>query len=97
MKSKNVGTNLAVGVLAYLMLVSPAFAQVAAVTSVLTSFKSILVGAAVVLCTIAILWAGFKIIFGHAKLTDVANILIGAVLVGGAGSIAQLLIPSAGA
>jgi len=42
--------------------------------------------------TIAIIWAGFKMIFQGARLTDVANVLIGGTLVGGAGAMAAYIV-----
>ncbi len=46
----------------------------------------------VAVVTIAIIWAGFKMIFQGARLTDVANVLIGGTLVGGAGAFAAYIV-----
>ena len=45
-----------------------------------------------ILVTIAIIWAGFKMIFQGARLADVANILIGGTLVGGAAAFASYIV-----
>jgi type IV secretion system protein VirB2 len=42
--------------------------------------------------TIAIIWAGFKMIFQGARLADVANVLIGGTLVGGAAAFASFIV-----
>ncbi|KQY88250.1 TrbC/VirB2 family protein [Pelomonas sp. Root1444] len=54
----------------------------------------LLVSIAIAVVTIAIMWAGFKIIFQGARLADVANILIGSTLIGGASAIAALIAGS---
>ena len=41
---------------------------------------------------IAIIWAGFKMIFQGARLADVANVLIGGTLVGGAAAFASYIV-----
>ena len=38
--------------------------------------------------TVAIIFAGYQIAFAHKRLSDVAPILIGGLLIGGAGTIA---------
>jgi type IV secretion system protein VirB2 len=54
----------------------------------------LLVSIAIAVVTIAIIWAGFKIIFQGARLADVANILIGSTLIGGASAIAAVIAGS---
>ena len=49
-----------------------------------TNINDILVTISVAVVTISIIWAGFKMIFQGARLADVANVLIGGTLVGGA-------------
>ena len=41
---------------------------------------------------IAIIWAGFKMIFQGARLADVANVLIGGTLIGGAAAFASYIV-----
>ena len=41
--------------------------------------------------TIAILWAGYKIVFAGAALRDIAHILIGGLFIGSASAIATML------
>ena len=53
---------------------------------------AILVTIAVAVVTAAIMWAGFKMIFQAARLSDVANILFGGTLVGGASAFAAFIV-----
>ena len=75
-----------------LLAAGPAFAQVAQVTTVMTNVQTMLTGVAVTVFTIAICWAGFKMAFQHAKWSEISNIVIGGILVGGAAAIATWLI-----
>ena len=56
------------------------------VNTTVTNLNTMLVTISVAVVTIAIIWAGFKMIFQGARLADVANVLIGATLIGGAGA-----------
>ncbi|ESQ92555.1 TrbC/VirB2 family protein [Asticcacaulis benevestitus] len=71
---------------------NPALAQVAKLTTVMDNVKAALVGIGVVVLTIAIIWAGFKMVFQHAKWSEVSNIVIGGVFIGGAAEIAGWII-----
>lgn len=71
---------------------SPAFAQVTKVNTVMANVQTVLVGAAVTIFTLAIMWAGFKMAFQHAKWSEISNIVIGGIFVGGAGGFAAWLI-----
>lgn len=53
---------------------------------------AILVTIAVAVVTAAIMWAGFKMIFQAARLADVANILFGGTLIGGASAFAAYIV-----
>lgn len=75
-----------------LLSASPAFAQIAKVNTVMTNVQTLLVGVAVTMFTIALMWAGFKMAFQHAKWSEISNIVIGGILVGGAAGIAAWLI-----
>lgn len=54
--------------------------------------NDILVTISVAVVTISIIWAGFKMIFQGARLADVANVLIGGTLVGGAAAFASYIV-----
>ena len=54
--------------------------------------NAILVTISIAVVTIAIIWAGFKMIFQGARLADVANVLIGGTLVGGAAAFASYIV-----
>jgi type IV secretion system protein VirB2 len=88
--SPRAGMRLAAA--AMLVASSPAFAQISKVDTVMTNVQNVLVGVAVTAFTIALLWAGFKMAFQHAKWSEISNIVIGGILVGGAGGIASWLI-----
>ena len=49
----------------------------------------------VAVVTIAIIFAGYQIAFAHKRISDVAPILIGGVLIGAAGQIARMLVGNA--
>lgn len=90
---KPFGTHRTTGVIAALIIIpKPAFAQIEKLNSVMTMVQTALLSIAVVAFTIAILWAGYKMAFQHAKWSEVANIVIGGVFVGGAAAIATLLV-----
>jgi len=57
-----------------------------------TSVQTILVTISVAVVTIAIIWAGFKMTFQGARLADVANVLIGGTLIGGAAAFASYIV-----
>lgn len=62
------------------------------VNTTVMNVNAILVVVSVAVVTIAIIWAGFKMIFQAARLSDVANILIGGTLIGGAGAFAAFIV-----
>jgi type IV secretion system protein VirB2 len=76
----------------------PLFPQVALaqgfdkINTTVTNVNAILVTISIAVVTIAIIWAGFKMIFQGARLADVANILIGGTLIGGATAFATYIV-----
>ena len=62
------------------------------VNTTVTNVNAILVTISVAVVTIAIIWAGFKMIFQGARLADVANVLIGGTLIGGAAAFASYIV-----
>jgi type IV secretion system protein VirB2 len=62
------------------------------VNATVVNVNTILVTISVAVVTIAIIWAGFKMIFQGARLADVANVLIGGTLVGGAAAFAGFIV-----
>ena len=62
------------------------------INTTVANVNAILVVISVAVVTIAIIWAGFKMIFQGARLADVANILIGGTLVGGAAAFAAFIV-----
>lgn len=84
--------SLAVAGAALAMSATPAFAQIARVNTVMTNVQTVLIGVSVVAFTIALVWAGFKMAFQHAKWSEISNIVIGGIIVGGASGIASWLL-----
>lgn len=75
------------------LVTEPALAQgFEKINTTVTNVNLILVTISVAVVTIAIIWAGFKMIFQGARLADVANVLIGGTLVGGAAAFATFIV-----
>ena len=64
----------------------------AKINATVTNVNTILVTISIAVVTIAIIWAGFKMIFQGARLADVANVLIGGTLIGGAAAFATYIV-----
>jgi len=62
------------------------------INTTVTNVNAILVTISIAVVTIAIIWAGFKMIFQGARLADVANVLIGGTLIGGAAAFATYIV-----
>ena len=93
----NRGGSLITGVscllaVALLFEAHPAWAQISKVNTVMTNVQTVLVGVAVTLFTVAIMWAGFKMAFQQAQWSEISNLVIGGILVGGAAGIAAWLV-----
>lgn len=72
---------------------SPAFAAgFDKINDTVINVNTILVTISIAVVTIAIIWAGFKMIFQGARLSDVANVLMGATLIGGSGAMAAYIV-----
>jgi type IV secretion system protein VirB2 len=56
----------------------------------------VLTAVSVVVVTIAIIFAGYQIAFAHKRITEVAPILIGGILIGAASQIASTLLSNWG-
>ncbi len=52
--------------------------------------------ASIAVVTIAVIFAGYQIAFAHKRISDVAPILIGGLLIGAAGQIARMLMGGEG-
>lgn len=59
----------------------------------LDNINSLLSVASIAVVTIAIIFAGYQIAFAHKRISDVAPILIGGLLIGAAGQIASMIMP----
>jgi len=91
-----IGSTVQAFVLSYVLLaLSPqvVFAQgFDKINTTVTNVNTILVTISIAIVTIAIIWAGFKMIFQGARLADVANVLIGGTLIGGATAFATYIV-----
>ena len=79
---------------AALLVASPAWAQLSQVNTLLSTIQTTLLGVGGVICSISIIWAGFRMMFQHARFGDIANVFIGGLFVGCATVIAGMLIPT---
>jgi len=87
--------RLAPKVVASLLASTAAAAQAqgfSKINTTITNVNTILVTISIAVVTIAIIWAGFKMIFQGARLADVANVLIGGTLIGGAAAFASYIV-----
>ena len=69
---------------------------VGVVNTFLTNIGAILSAASIAVVTIAIIFAGYQIAFNNKRISDVAPILVGGLLIGGAGQIATMIIGDGG-
>ncbi len=77
------------------LALAPVFVQAQGfdkINTTVNNVNAILVTISVAVVTIAIIWAGFKMIFQGARLADVANVLIGGTLIGGAAAFASFIV-----
>lgn len=81
--------HLALGAWAPLLAHAQGFDKI---NTTVTNVNAILVTISIAVVTIAIIWAGFKMIFQGARLADVANVLIGGTLIGGAAAFASYIV-----
>jgi len=64
----------------------------------LNNVQNLLNAVSIVVVTIAIIFSGYQIAFAHKRITDVAPVMIGAILIGAASQIAKMFLSgSAGA
>jgi type IV secretion system protein VirB2 len=59
-----------------------------------SNIKNLLNAISIIVVTIAIIFAGYQIAFAHKRISDVAPIMIGAILIGAATQIAQMFLSS---
>lgn len=93
--SNNTKTMLILTLLACLTLMAePALAQggLDRVNSFVDNVIMVLQGIAIGVVTVAIMWAGYKLLFKHADVLECAKILGGGLLIGGAAEIASWLL-----
>ncbi len=66
----------------------------AVVKTFLNNISTILNAASIVVVTVAIVFAGYQIAFNNKRISEVAPVLIGGVLIGGAAQLANMLVAS---
>ena len=77
------------------LLATPAFAAGGSGSSVDTLFNTILTtlqGLSLVVVTIAIMWAGYKMLFKGASIMDIGGPVLAAIAIGAAPWLAELLV-----
>ncbi|MEA9749843.1 TrbC/VirB2 family protein [Xanthomonas campestris pv. raphani] len=86
-----------------LLLASGSFAQTPNLASTdtkvcgfLGNINSLLTMGSVAVVTIAVIVAGYQIAFAHKRISEVSPILIGGVLIGAAGQVANMIIGDRG-
>ena len=73
-------------------LTSPAYAEFAKAKAMLTRVEEGLRGLSLVTVTIAVLWVGYKVLFGGCTTRECSPIIIGAIIIASAAEIARLLV-----
>lgn len=82
---------------AWIMTILPgaAFAQddtIGTVCGFASNINKLLNAVSIVVVTIAVIFSGYQIAFAHKRISDVAPVLIGAILIGAAGQIATMFL-----
>jgi type IV secretion system protein VirB2 len=62
------------------------------ITNFFTNIGALLTVASISVVTIAVIFAGYQIAFANKRISDVAPILVGGLLIGAAGQIASMLV-----
>lgn len=57
-----------------------------------SNINKILNAVSIVVVTIAVIFSGYQIAFAHKRISDVAPVMIGAILIGAAGQIAKMFL-----
>jgi type IV secretion system protein VirB2 len=57
-----------------------------------SSINKILNAVSVIVVTIAVIFSGYQIAFAHKRISDVAPVMIGGILIGAAGQIAKMFL-----
>lgn len=67
----------------------PVYAQLSRATSTLNAISTWMQGLGVTVITIAVIWAGIKMIFGQQQMRDLGNVFWGSFLIGAASLVAS--------
>ncbi len=92
LKKKSVMQSCVVAMLTSLTFCTPALAQLQKAQQTLSNVQIFMAGIAVLAVTIAIMFAGFKMIFQHSKWSEISNIVMGSVFIGGAAGFATWML-----
>lgn len=87
-----ISTAVAASAVTSAVLIAPAYAQVQKVNDGMSNLQMLLAGVAVTTVTVAVMWAGYKMIFNQAKWADISNIFIGSMFIGGASGFAAFFV-----
>ena len=95
-KTKAAERFFLIGILAAVVIVnvSPVLAAsgIAKVDTFLDKISTALKGAGIVVCAIALMWAGYQFFYRHADMMYCARIVGGGLLIGGATEIASYIL-----
>lgn len=85
---------MCVAALVVFVLPGTAFAQdtTSTVCGFASSVNKVLNAISIVVVTIAVIFSGYQIAFAHKRISDVAPVMIGAILIGAAGQIAKMFL-----
>lgn len=75
-----------------LIFIEPSFAWDDTLKTFVTTFSTALKGVAVVIITVAFMFAGYQIAFGGKSISSLMPIIIGSIVIGGAAGLAGTLI-----
>jgi len=94
MKSLNTCKTLSLLLLLGVVIAQPAFAAggLSGVDNTLETIKGWLLGIGVVVCTLAFIWLGFKMMYQNIPFTEVSRVFGGALFVGCSATIASLVL-----
>lgn len=76
----------------FTFLTSPVYAEFQRAKTMLTRVEQGLRGLSLVVVTIAVLWVGYKVLFGGSTISECAPIIIGAIIIASAAEVAKLLV-----
>lgn len=75
-----------------IFLTHPAYADFQKAKAMLTKVEQGLRGLSLVIITLAILWVGYKVLFGGSTIQECAPVIIGSIIIASAAEVARMLV-----